>query len=190
MATTNNDSRFEYVKKLYYRNIFEINALEENIQMIFCSALAFFVPFMLKHPQMLVGTIVNASLILGATYLKGYKLLPVIMLPSLGVLAAGLIFGPFTIFLIYMIPFIWIGNAIFAYSYKALYLKLKSHYLSIPLSALMKSLFLFSAALMLVSVGLLPSLFLSVMGVFQLYTAVLGGTAAWGIIKLRNVLLA
>src|SRR3989338_293273 len=114
---------FGYVKKMYFERIYDVSLLEENLQTVLLAALCFFIPFALSHPQLLVGSIVNASLILGATYLKGHKLLPVILLQSIGVLTAGVIFGSFTVFLIYMIPFIWIANAIYAYGYKFLALK-------------------------------------------------------------------
>jgi hypothetical protein len=67
---------------------------------------SFALPFLLGHPQLLVGILVNAFLVLGALHMKKYSLLPLIMLPSLGVLARGVVFGPFTMFLVYMIPLI------------------------------------------------------------------------------------
>jgi len=69
-----------------------------------------------------VGIIVNAVLVFGALHIKKYSLLPLIMLPSLGVLARGAIFGPFTMFLVYMIPLIWVGNALLVWGMKYFYL--------------------------------------------------------------------
>lgn len=179
---------YETVKKSYYENIFQITNLEENIHLIAYGLLAFFVPFMLGHPQLLVGTIVNASLILGATYLRGHKLIPVIVLPSIGVLAAGAIFGPFTMFLIYVVPFIWVGNAIFAYSYRYMKLDKKNFALTLSVSAFLKTAFLFSSAFVLVTLGILPAIFLTTMGLLQVYTALLGGAVAYGVIKARNLI--
>ena len=177
---------YENIKKVYYENIFDITNLEENIHLVIYSVLAFFIPFMLGHPQFLVGSIVNCALILGATYLKGHKLLPVILLPSLGVLTAGLIFGPYTIFLVYMIPFIWISNAIFAYGYKWMQFKTEKYYLSLPISAITKTIFLFITALILVNLKVLPAIFMTTMGLFQLYTALIGGVAALAVIETRK----
>ena len=104
-----------------------------------------------------------------------------IIAPSLGVLSRGLIFGGFTIFLVYMIPFIWIGNAVLVYTFKWLKLRLKMNYfLTLAIGAGVKSGFLFLSALLLYKLGLVPVVFLTAMGVMQLITAVSGGIAAYG----------
>ena len=108
-----------------FKQDYHIKNIQENAELVVYSMVCFFVPFLLGHPQLLVGTVVNASLILAALNLKSYKLLPIIMIPSLGVLTKGLIFGPFTIFLVYMIPFIWIGNTILVYCFKKFNLGLR-----------------------------------------------------------------
>jgi 4-hydroxybenzoate polyprenyltransferase len=180
---------YEYVDKLYNESLFSVSIIEENIQMIFYSLLAFFLPYFLGHPQWLVGIIVNAYLILGATYLKGYKLLPAILLPSIGVMMAGLIFGSYTIFLLYLIPFIWIGNAIYAYAYKHLQFVKMNKLFSIIGASGLKTAFLFLSALLLVTLGMIPALFLTAMGVLQLVTALAGGVVAIGIINGREQLI-
>jgi hypothetical protein len=186
---------YNTIKKTYYESLFDTTALEENLQMIAYSLVAFFVPFLIGHPQLVVGIAVNAALILGATYLKGYKLLPVILLPSLGVLARGMIFGPFTMYLIYMIPFIWLGNAVFAYGFKYLMqrkLEKKNQVANVImpiLPATVKTVFLFTSALILVKLSILPTIFLITMGVLQLVTALAGGTIAVGIIKTKEAIL-
>ncbi|MBU0615982.1 MAG: hypothetical protein KJ601_07880 [Nanoarchaeota archaeon] len=165
----------EYINKTDYK----LGFLQENIELLVYSALAFFVPFFAGHPQFLVGTLVNASLILAAFNLKGYKLLPVIMLPSLGVLSRGIIFGPFTMFLVYMIPFIWVSNAIIVLVFKRLikYNKVGT----LITGSIAKTAFLFTAAFVLVNLEVVPVLFLTTMGVFQLYTALAGGAIALGV---------
>lgn len=179
----------EYVNKIYNESLFDVSIIEENIQMIFYSFLAFFLPFVLGHPQWLVGIIVNAYLILGATYLKGHKLLPVILLPSLGVMTAGLIFGAYTIFLAYLIPFIWVGNAIYAYSYKHLQFVKINKIISVVGASGLKFIFLFLSALLLVSLGIIPAMFLTAMGMLQLVTALAGGIVAVGLIKGREKMI-
>jgi hypothetical protein len=179
---------YEYAKKTYYENIFEISNMEENFHLITYALLAFFTPFMLGHPQLLVGSAVNAALILAATYLRGHKILPVIILPNIAVLLRGAIFGPFTIFLIYLIPFIWIGNAILVYVYKWMMHKKTNYFLATGAGALFKTTFLFSSAYFLVSIKALPAIFLTTMGLFQLYTAGLGAIIAFSIIKGREFL--
>ena len=112
----------EYLNKQEY----SLRFVQENIEMISYTFVCFFVPFLIGHPQFIVGTLVNAALVLAAMNIKNYRLLPVIIVPSLGALSRGLIFGPFSRFLVYMIPFIWIGNSllVFAVKYFHLYRKL------------------------------------------------------------------
>ena len=167
----------EYLDKQEYNLTF----LQENIELVIYSLVCFFVPF-LTHSQFLTGTIVNASLILASLNLRTYKILPIILLPSLGVLSSGLIFGNLTIFLIYMIPFIWISNFLLVLTFKKLYLHKKlNKYLTLFIASLIKSLFLFAAAFTLFNLKLLPVLFLTVMGIFQFYTALSGGILAFSL---------
>lgn len=164
-----------------------LSYMKENIEMVVYSVLCFFVPLFIGHPQIVVGVAVNASLVLAAFNLRKYKLLPVILLPSLGVLSRGLIFGPFTVYLIYMIPFIWIGNYLLVHAIKRFHLfKRKNRYLSIGLGIAAKVLFLFAAAYVLVNLGVLPAMFLTAMGAIQLYTAVAGSAVALGAQKIKK----
>lgn len=150
---------------------------------------AFVVPFMIAQPQLVVGTLVNAALILSALNLKNAKLLPVILLPSVAVLSRGLIFGPFTMYLLYTIPFIWIGNSALVYIIKRFYLGAKwNKYLSLALGIVAKVLFLYVAANILIKLGVLPKVFATAMGVFQLYTAIAGSVLALSVAALTNKL--
>jgi hypothetical protein len=145
----------------------------------------FLVPFTLGHPQLLVGTLVNATLVLAALkFDSNKKILPLLFAPSLGVLARGLIFGPMTPFLVIMLPFIWTSNAILVYLMKNLHKdKEKNYGISLGISALAKSGFLFSVAFILVSVSVLPAVFLTAMGIVQLTTALSGGILAFALYK-------
>ena len=70
------------------------------------TGLAFLVPMIFSSPQWLIGTMVNALLFIAALKLDFKKQLPIIILPSLGALAHGVLFGPLTVFLLYFLPFI------------------------------------------------------------------------------------
>jgi hypothetical protein len=165
-----------------FKQDYHIKNIQENAELLVYSMVCFFVPFLLGHPQLLVGTVVNASLILAALNLKSFKLLPVIMIPSLGVLTKGLIFGPFTIFLVYMIPFIWIGNAILVYCFKKLNLGLRMNkWFVLFIGSGLKAGFLFGIAYLLVKMSVLPAVFLGAMGLLQVYTALLGGVLAFSV---------
>ncbi|MFH0870610.1 MAG: hypothetical protein V1866_06170 [archaeon] len=180
------EAGYGLVKKSYNESLFKLSKLEENIHFAAYSLVIFAVPFLLGHPQLLVGIIVNAALILGATYVKGHKMLPLIMLPSIAVLIRGMIFGPFTVFLLYMMPFIWLGNAIYAYAFRYLQFRKLNSILSVGIAATMKAALLFGAAFVLVKMSILPTIFLTAMGVLQLATALLGGLLAIGVIKARE----
>ena len=145
----------------------------------------FTIPFLLGFPQTLIGTLVNAFLVLSAVIIKDpKKVLPLVFLPSVGVLARGLVFGPFTFLIFYMLPFIWFSNAVLVWMTDRLYLKMGMNYLSsLLISSLVKSLALYLAAFGWVSLGLLPRVFLQTMGPIQFLTAILGGLLAYGVIK-------
>ena len=161
---------------------YKLGFIQENIEMVAYTLVCFFVPFMLAHPQFLVGTMVNAALILGALNVRTYKLLPIIIMPSAGVMTAGMIFGQFNVFMLYMMPFIWAGNFVLVYAFKRLNLLKKiNKWIVLGIGASAKTIFLFSIAFVLVKSAVLPAVFLTAMGLLQLYTAISGGIAAFGI---------
>ena len=141
------------------------------------SVLSFFVPFSLGYPQWLVGTVVNACLFLGALYLPKKYYIPLAILPSLGVLGRGLVFGQFTLFLVYFLPFIWLGNLMLILFYK------KFNFL---IAASVKFIFLFIMANIYFNFHIVPKLFLQAMGTNQLATALAGGLLAFLIFKLHG----
>lgn len=148
------------------------------IEITLLSLISFFLPFFMGSPQILVGTIVNALLIRSALSLKGRQLLPIIFLPSLGALARGIVFGPFTVYLTYLIPFIWFSNFVIVYFTKVLKIKINLNLsISIVISTLMKTSVLFIPAFIMVGINAIPNSFLKSMGITQLITALLGGAA-------------
>ena len=161
----------------------------QYFEMVVYVAAGFFIPFFIGHPQIAVGIIVNAMLITSALNLKGWKIAPIIILPSLAMLSRGLLFGPFTIYLLYLVPFIWIGNFILVISFKYFKLRLKRNYwLTLVLGSLFKSGFLFLSVFVLYLLGLIPVIFLAAMGLMQVVTAVFGGITAYGLHNIKKVL--
>jgi len=142
------------------------------------SIFSFFVPFTLGHPQWLVGSIVNACLFLGAIYLPKKYFIPLAILPSLGVLARGVIFGPFTFILFYFLPIIWIGNFLLIVIFTKLFSK-KNYAFSLFGASATKFLFLLIAAFIYFKFSIVPAIFLQAMGLNQLATALAGGLIAW-----------
>jgi hypothetical protein len=145
----------------------------------------FLMPFTIGHPQLLVGVVVNTMLVLTALEIKSYKaVIPLLFAPSIGVLARGLIFGPYTPFLAIMAPFIWAGNALLVVMIRELYQNRKANYaITLGAASLAKASFLFSIAFAFVSLSILPAMFLETMGAFQLATALAGGIIAFGLHK-------
>jgi hypothetical protein len=144
-------------------------------------AASFFIPFFISGPQLLTGTIVNALLFLFVSQLSSKKLLPMVMLPSIGAVLNGVLFSKFTVFLLYFLPFIWIGNYILILSFKSILLKTQSFFISLVGSSLIKCSVLFIIALVFTQYKIVPTIFLQLMGVFQLVTALMGGMIAWAI---------
>ncbi len=140
--------------------------------------LSFVVPFSLGHPQFLVGSIVNASLFASAIVLPKKYFWPIIFLPSLAVLLRGAIFGPFTLFLVYFLPFIWLGNLGLVWIFKNIYEK-SGFIWALAISALGKQLILFMSAQLFFTLKLVPKIFLTTMGINQLLTAITGGLIAY-----------
>ena len=141
---------------------------------IFFSAVSFALPLFLTHPQPLLGTFVNALLLLSATFLPFSLALPVALMPSLAALSRGLLFGPLTPLLYYMVPSIWLGNLFFIFCFKRLR-ENKSYFVSVFWAAVAKTTVLFLPALLLVKIKILPPLFLQTMGSLQFFTAISGG---------------
>jgi len=146
------------------------------------SCLSFIIPFSLGHPQFLVGTIVNAALFSSAILLPKKFFWPVIILPSLGVLSRGLIFGPFTPFLIYFLPFIWLGNMGLIFVFKKTFTKV-GFSTSVLISSLAKFCLLYISAQIFFSLKIVPNVFLVSMGFNQLLTTISGGIIAFFILN-------
>lgn len=147
-------------------------ALERVDSFLVMISIAFFIPLIFSHPQWLVGIIINALLFISALKFDFRKQLPFILIPSIGALLHNTLFGTFTLFLIYFIPFIWLGNAILVKTMN----KSKLPYLyRIVLASCLKALFLFIVAYTYFNLGLAPKIFLTAMGSMQLITALAGG---------------
>lgn len=143
--------------------------------------LGFTIPFLISQPQLLTGIIVNTLLFVAASRLKPKALLPLLILPSLGAFSHGALFGPLTMFLIYFLPIIWLGN----YALVKIFTAMESYpfLMRIFFSATIKSLLLYLIAQIYFSAHIVPQVFVTSMGMFQFITALLGGLVAYFIIK-------
>ncbi|NCO12605.1 MAG: hypothetical protein COZ34_04825 [Candidatus Pacebacteria bacterium CG_4_10_14_3_um_filter_34_15] len=141
----------------------------------------FALPMITHGPQLVVGTAVNMMLFLGAKNLTTKELLPLAILPSLGALANGVLFGSLTMLLVYFAPAIWISNYLLMIAYK----KTKSlpSTISVVVASIVKATLLFLVALTLFKANVVPEIFLTAMGSVQLTTALAGGLIALAINK-------
>jgi hypothetical protein len=166
-----------------YKSIFKYEYKYNYIETFLYTFVSFLIPLLIGHPQIIVGIIVNSMLIMGALNLKGIKILPIIIAPSLGALTRGLLFGPFTMYLVFLIPVIWIGNFLLVLSFK----KLKMNYFNkLMIGSITKSVFLFLIAFAMFKFGFIPVIFLTAMGIVQFGTALGGGALAFGLKFLRK----
>jgi len=144
--------------------------------------LGFSIPLLISQPQLITGTIVNSLFFIACEKLDKKALYPILVLPSLGAISHGVLFGPQTIFLFYFLPLIWIGNylqvSIFSFT------KQQNYLMRIFCSALAKYLLLFIAANVYYRAHVVPQLFLTSMGVIQFTTACLGGVLAYFVLRL------
>mgnify|MGYP001608663747 CR=1 FL=1 len=163
-----------------------INVRSLTIYQNIIISLAFLIPFLISGPQLLTGTLVNCLLILGIKFVDKKNYLIISILPSIAAILNGLVFGKFTIFLVYFLPFIWLGNFVLIKS--IIYLKEKLPLsLSMVLGVIFKTIILYVTALIYFKFKLVPEIFLTAMGMFQLATGLIGGTLFLGINKLLKV---
>ena len=155
------------IKRSKVVNIFK----KEWFQITLLTLLSISAPLIIKSPQILVGSIVNFTLTFSVLRLGFKKTLPSVIFPSLFAYGSNILFGGATFFLIYFLPIIFVGNAVYILLIKSL----KLNIFNILISSFCKSIILFLFAYIFVNHFNFPSMFLSSMGYMQLITAVIGG---------------
>lgn len=141
---------------------------------------------------MIVGTIVNIALVVSAINLKGWaKILGVVTMPSISTILSGYVFGTASVYMVYMIPAIWLGNFALIYSYKLLMLGKNKHYfLAGVVGVIAKVVIIFALFNIINLFGVFPEKLVenlrNAMGITQLITATLGIIVAFVIYKLEK----
>lgn len=137
-----------------------------------------------QYQQLVVGSIVNMSLILTALYTKGtIKTFAIATLPSVSTIMGGLLFGNMTLYSKTMIPAIWLGNFTFIFLYKFLFVNKKVNY---PVSAIIaivtKAAIIYLGFIIMTNVMTVPDVVKqtlnTAMGLTQLITATTGSVLA------------
>ncbi len=138
-----------------------------------------------KYQQLVVGTIVNASLILTALYTKGtIKTIAIATLPSISTIVGGVLFATMTKYSQIMIPAIWMGNFAFILLYKVLFVNKKISYpLSAVIAIVAKVAIIYLGFTIIVNAMTVPQMVKTTlntsMGVTQLITATCGSALAF-----------
>ncbi|MEK7611499.1 MAG: hypothetical protein AAB486_03975 [Patescibacteria group bacterium] len=159
-----------------------VSASVRRLAFTFLAILSFAAPFLLSSSQPVTGTIVNAALFLSAVILPTRLFLPLLVLPSIATVTRGLVFGPLTPFLIYFLPFIWLGNGVLVLSFKKIYGRL-GYFPGVISAAVFKSLLLFLCAQVYYHLHLVPAVFITTMGGLQIITAIFGGLLVYPLVK-------
>lgn len=141
--------------------------------------------------QLIIGSMVNASLIVTAMNLKGWaKILGVVTMPSISTILGGYVFKTASVFMVYMIPAIWVGNFALVYVYKKILVqKNKNYFIAGIVGIVIKVAIIFGAFGILNLLGIFPQKLVTnlqtAMGMTQGITATVGMIIAFVIYKLE-----
>ena len=144
------------------------------------------------NSQLIIGTIVNATLVTAAINLKGWaKILGIVTMPSISTILSGYVFGTASVYMVYMIPAIWIGNFALIYSYKFLMLGKNKHYFLAGIVGIIVKVAIIFALFNLINLfGVFPEKLVenlrNAMGITQFITATLGVIVAFVIYKMEK----
>lgn len=144
-----------------------------------------------QNSQLIVGSIVNTALIVTAINLKGWKkVLGVVTMPSISTILSGYVFKSASVYMVYMIPAIWIGNFVLVYAYKLIMLSKEKHYFLAGIIGVVAKVLVIAAGFMLLkSFNIFPAKLVTTlqtaMTTTQLITASIGTFIAFAIYKLE-----
>ena len=145
-----------------------------------------------SNSQLIIGSIVNTALIMTAINLKGWKkIIGVVTMPSIATILGGYVFGTASVFMVYMIPAIWLGNFALIYTYKLLILsKNKNYFLTGIVAILIKVAIIFASFNLLNLFGIFPEKMVAslqnAMGLTQLITVTIGMILSFIIYKIEK----
>ena len=146
-----------------------------------------------KNSQIIIGSIVNTALIMTAINLNGWaKILGVVTMPSISTILSGYVFGSASTYMVYMIPFIWLGNFALVYLYKLLLLNKNINYLFTGIiGVIVKVAIIFLSFNVLNLFNIFPEKLVNTlqnaMGLTQLITASIGVVVAFAIYKAEKL---
>lgn len=145
-----------------------------------------------QNSQIIVGSIVNTALIISAINLKGWKkILGVVTMPSISTILSGYVFKSASVYMVYMIPAIWIGNFVLIYAYKWIMLAKEKNYFLAGIIGIITKVLVIAGGFMLLKVfGIFPDKMVNTlqtaMTTTQLITASIGTVIAFIIYFIEN----
>ena len=145
-----------------------------------------------NNSQLIIGSIVNTALVVSALNLKGWsKIIPIVTMPSISTILSGYVFKSASVYMIYMIPAIWIGNLVLILAFKYIMLKNKKNYfLASLIGIICKVAIIFGFFIILKVFNVFPEKLVSnlqkAMSVIQFITATIGCIIAFGIYKFEK----
>lgn len=144
------------------------------------------------NSQIIIGSIVNTALIMAALNLKGWKkILGVVTMPSIATILGGYVFKTASVYMVYMIPAIWLGNFALVYSYKLIMLANKKNYfLAGIVGIIAKVAIIFGCFSILKAFGIFPNKLVNTlqiaMSTTQGITATIGMIISFAVYKIEN----
>ena len=194
-------------EKVLNKTIGDFSKKADIIQTIILALVAFLAPTFLaqlikeifgvqsiitSNSQIIVGSIVNTALIISAINVKGWKkIAAIVTMPSVSTIMSGYIFKTASVFMVYMIPAIWLGNFALIYAYKFLMIgKNKNYVLSGIVGIIAKVAIIFGCFSLLSVFGIFPEKVSNTLKVAmsstQAITATIGMSIAFGIYQIEK----
>lgn len=189
------------------KTLYHVSEKVDILQTISIGLIAFLVPTFLaqlikaifgtqsiitSYSQIIVGSVVNTALIVSAINIKGWKkIIGIITMPSISTIVSGYVFGTASVYMLYMIPAIWLGNFALIYAYKYILLgKNKNYFLTSVVGIVVKVLIIFASFECLNVFKIFPAKMVdnlqTAMGITQLITATIGMIIAFAIFKVEK----
>ena len=144
------------------------------------------------NSQLIVGSIVNTALVITALNIKGWtKILFIVTMPSISTILSGYVFKSASVYMVWMIPAIWVGNFALVYAFKYIILeKKKNYFLATIIGIICKVTIIFGFFMILKAFNIFPEKIIlnlqKAMSIIQLITATIGCIVSYGIYKIEQ----
>ena len=192
------------------KTLYRFSEKFDLIQTIIIGLLAFLVPSFLaqliktifgadniitNNSQIIIGSVVNISLIISALNVKGWKkIIGIITMPSISTILSGYVFKTASVFMVYMIPAIWLGNFALIYFYKLIMLEKKQNYFFAGIVGIAIKVLIIVASFKILNLfnifqAKLVTNLQTAMGITQLITAIIGMIFSFIIYKFEKAKL-